>query len=205
VRLDDPPRWNRNPVTGAEWPDVPSAALEYRGGTVAGGAKPAWELGRLTLLPTLALAARITASARSQSAAMAWLADFTARNPLGRGIHHTSGIEMALRVLTSSWTLALLGERADRARVAGAARAHRPAGAPLSRPPEPRLERQQSPDRRIRGDDDARRRVPGARARHRLLDRGLEGSSASACARSTRTASPPSRRSATCRSCGSCS
>jgi hypothetical protein len=118
VRLDDPPRWSRNPVSGAEWPDVASAALEYRGGTVAGGAKPAWELGRLTLLPTLALAARITGERAYAERAMAWLADFTARNPLGRGIHHTSGIEMALRVLTTSWTLALLGERADPARVA---------------------------------------------------------------------------------------
>jgi len=44
--------------------------------------------------------------------------DFTVRNHLGFGIHHTSGNEMALRVLTSSWTLALLGERVDPARAA---------------------------------------------------------------------------------------
>jgi len=120
VRLDDPPRWNRNPVTGAAWPDGPSAGLDYRRNDVAGSAKLTWELGRLTWLPTLALAARLTGERAFADRALAWLADFTERNPLGHGIHHTSGIEMALRVLTSSWTLALLGDRADRARVAPA-------------------------------------------------------------------------------------
>ena len=120
VRLDDPPRWNRNYVSGAEWPDAASAALDYRRAGLAGGPKPVWEPGRLTMLPTLALAARLTGEAAFAERALAWLADFTARNPLGRGVHHTSGIEMALRVLTVSWTLALLGERANAARVAPA-------------------------------------------------------------------------------------
>src|SRR5881628_2544006 len=29
VTLDDPPRWNRNPLTAAEWPDVPSVRLDH--------------------------------------------------------------------------------------------------------------------------------------------------------------------------------
>jgi hypothetical protein len=120
VRLDDPPRWNRNPVSGAAWPDVASSTLDYRSSDVAGGAKPTWELGRLTMLPTLALASRLTGEPAFAERALAWLADFTQRNPLGHGIHHTSGIEMALRVLIASWTLALLGERADPARAAPA-------------------------------------------------------------------------------------
>jgi len=56
VRLEDPPRWRRNHVTGAEWPDAASVTLDYRRGDIAGGARLAWELGRLTMLPTLALA-----------------------------------------------------------------------------------------------------------------------------------------------------
>ena len=120
VRLEDPLRWRRNPLTGAEWPDGRSTAIDSRRAGVAGGAKLTWELGRLTMLPTLALAARLTGEREFAERAQAWLADFTARNPLGHGIHHTSGIEMALRVLTASWTLALLGERAEPARVAPA-------------------------------------------------------------------------------------
>ncbi len=67
-----------------------------------------WELGRLTFLPTLALAARLTGERAYAEQAGRWLADFTRENPLGRGIHHTSGIEMAIRVIITTWTLALL-------------------------------------------------------------------------------------------------
>lgn len=110
--LADPPRWNANPLTGAEWPDAPSRALDYRRIDIAGGARYVWEVGRLTTLPTLALAARVTGEAPYAERAIRWLDDFVARNPLGRGIHHTSGIEMAIRVMNVTWTLALLGKHA---------------------------------------------------------------------------------------------
>src|SRR5213079_2256384 len=50
------------------------AALDYRRGEVAGGAKLTWELGRLTLLPTLALAARLTGERAFADRALSWLA-----------------------------------------------------------------------------------------------------------------------------------
>ncbi len=112
VRIEDPPRWNRNPASGAEWPEQASRALDFHRTDLAGGAKYAWELGRLTVLPTLALAWRATGDDAHAARALRWLADFTARNPLGRGIHHTSGIEGAVRVATVTWTLAVLGDRA---------------------------------------------------------------------------------------------
>ena len=64
--------------------------------------------GRLTMLPTLALASRLAPEGAPAHAdrARRWLADFTAKNPLGHGVHHTSGIEMAVRTLTIGWTLA---------------------------------------------------------------------------------------------------
>ena len=108
VTLDDPPRWRRDYLTGEEWPDRRSLALDYRHGGLAGGAKATWELGRLTFLPTLALAARLSGERAYAEHAARWLADFTRENPLGRGIHHTSGIEDAIRVITMTWTLALL-------------------------------------------------------------------------------------------------
>lgn len=108
VHLDDPPAWTRNPLSGQAWPDLASRALDHRRNDLAGGAKPTWELGRLTMLPTLALAARVTADDAHAERAARWLADFTARNPAGHGIHHTSGIEMAIRVMTGTVTLALL-------------------------------------------------------------------------------------------------
>ena len=115
VTLDDPPRWSASPLTTRAWPDEPSARIDYHDVSIAGDPKETWELGRLTVLPTLALAARVTGDAAYAERAIRWLNDFTRRNPLGRGIHHTSGIEQAIRLITVSWTLALLGDRARQA------------------------------------------------------------------------------------------
>jgi hypothetical protein len=115
VRLDDPPVWHRNYATGGEWPDVSSRKIEYRRGGAAGGAKWTWELGRLTMLPTLACVARDDADRAAAGQCTRWLADWNETNAYGHGIHYTSGIEMAVRVLTMHWTLALLGERLDEA------------------------------------------------------------------------------------------
>ena len=112
VRLADPPLWNRNPLSGAEWPDRLSKSIDYHDATGAGDPKYVWELGRLTPLPLMALAARSTDDPRAAARTLAWLDDWNLRHPLGHGIHHTSGIEMAARVLTVTWTLALLGRRA---------------------------------------------------------------------------------------------
>ena len=109
VKLGDPVDWNANLLTGERWPDAPSRTLDYRSAGETGGAKFACELGRLTFLPDLALAARLgdaTAAQRARSLLSQW----NAHNPLGHGIHHTSGIEMAIRCATVSATLALLGE-----------------------------------------------------------------------------------------------
>ena len=108
VLLSDPPHWSLNPHTGETWPDAPSRAIDYRRHDIAGGVKAAWEIGRLTMLPTLALATRVTGESAHAERAARWLRDFTRANPLGHGIHHTSGIEMAIRVLTGTATLALL-------------------------------------------------------------------------------------------------
>ena len=108
VRLEDPPAWSRDPLTGRSWPDEPARGLDYRRADLAGGAKYAWEAGRLTMLPTLALAWRLTGERALAERAARWLDDFCAKHPFGRGLHHTSGIEMAVRVTTMSWTLALL-------------------------------------------------------------------------------------------------
>jgi heparinase II/III-like protein len=111
VALDDPPRWSCNPWTGACWPSRPARAIDHRRADLAGDPKYTWEAGRLTMLPDLALAARVTNDRTHADRALRWLADFAATNPLGHGIHHTSGIEQAVRVLTTTWTLALLDER----------------------------------------------------------------------------------------------
>lgn len=108
VRLTDPPNWHANPITGEEWPDIASKRLEYRRPDIAGGAKYAWELGRLTFLHTLALCYGLTGDPRYAERLESWLLDFCHRNPIGHGIHHTSGIEQAIRNVTILYSLSTL-------------------------------------------------------------------------------------------------
>lgn len=112
VQLSDPPAWSENALTRQAWPDLPSRRLDHRTADLAGGARYVWELGRLTVLPTLAVAYGATRDPSFANLAARWLDDWSARQPLGRGIHYASGLEMAIRVLTVCSTLALLGERA---------------------------------------------------------------------------------------------
>jgi hypothetical protein len=109
VTLADPPRWDHDPLTDAAWPDAPSGQVDHRD-PATGGPKRVWELGRLTMLPTLALAARLGEAGAAERATR-WLDDWTARHALGRGVHFVSGIEMAVRVIAASWALMLLGDR----------------------------------------------------------------------------------------------
>ncbi|MBI1797686.1 MAG: alginate lyase family protein [Candidatus Eisenbacteria bacterium] len=123
VALADPPLWDRDPVSGVVWPDADAARIDYR----RGAPKPVWELGRLTMLPTLALAARVAGEHEHAARAARWLDDWTARHTLGRGIHFASGIEMAVRVITTGWSLMLLCDDAAPAGSDAAAPALEPA------------------------------------------------------------------------------
>ncbi|MBL1149413.1 MAG: alginate lyase family protein [Armatimonadetes bacterium] len=102
VALDSPPRWNANPMTGNTWPDAPSKKIDYHDTKLAGDPKFTWELGRLTWLPTLAIAYEVTQDDKFKERLNLLLSDFLDRNPVGWGIHHTSGIEMGVRNLTIS-------------------------------------------------------------------------------------------------------
>ncbi|HET7225384.1 MAG TPA: alginate lyase family protein [Candidatus Eisenbacteria bacterium] len=112
VRLADPPAWDADPRSGARWPAQPARTLDYHA-AAAGDPKWTWELGRLTTLPVLALAGHVTGDPAPIARAARWAHDFVQRQPVGFGIHHTSGIEMAVRTIALTWTLALLdpGER----------------------------------------------------------------------------------------------
>jgi len=108
VQLSDPPNWRANPMTGQEWPDEPADRIEYRRADVAGGAKYAWELGRLTFLHTLAVCYALTEEPAYARRVESWLLDFCRRNPIGHGIHHASGIEQAIRNITILHALSVL-------------------------------------------------------------------------------------------------
>ncbi|MGE5183774.1 MAG: heparinase II/III family protein [Acidobacteriota bacterium] len=73
-----------------------------------GDAKLTWELGRHQWLVTLAQAYALERDDRLAERALAHLDDWIAQNPVGVGIHWTSSLECALRVIAWSWILSLL-------------------------------------------------------------------------------------------------
>ncbi len=101
----DPIDWHRDPRSGAAWPaDVPGlAALR----AAVGDPKLTWEAARFPQAYRLARAAAFFPERRpTLSEALAGQIDsFVTANPYGRGIHWSSGQEIAVRM--RAWTFAL--------------------------------------------------------------------------------------------------
>ncbi len=108
VRLDDPPRWNRNYLLGRDWLDAPAKAIDYRRIDVAGGVKYVWELSRHQPILRLAQAYALTGETHYATTCLRWWHDWIERNPRGFSIHWTSALEHAIRVLVWLYTLRLL-------------------------------------------------------------------------------------------------
>ncbi|MCL6533889.1 MAG: heparinase, partial [Armatimonadetes bacterium] len=99
VQLDDPPCWNRNYLLGKDWIEAPAKQVDYRRNDIAGGVKYVWELSRHQPLLRLAQAYALTGDPRYAEKCLAWWLDWIKRNPRGWGIHWTSALEHAIRVL----------------------------------------------------------------------------------------------------------
>ncbi|MFN7018136.1 MAG: alginate lyase family protein [Fimbriimonadales bacterium] len=123
VRLDDPPIWRRNYLLGKDWMDAPAKAIDYRRIDVAGGVKYVWELSRGQPILRLASAYALTGETRYAETCRRWLMDWIERNPRGEGIHWTSALEHAIRVMAWSYALALTHDtwsEADALKILGA-------------------------------------------------------------------------------------
>ena len=99
VELGLHPEWDRDPFGQRRWPHRFYAALDYRGG----GAKFVWEASRHLPVAALARAYVWTGHAPYAHHASALLTNWVAANPPLQGIHWTSPIECALRLI--AWTL----------------------------------------------------------------------------------------------------
>jgi hypothetical protein len=108
VVLDDPPDWARNYAHGGVWPDAPARKLDLRRTDFAGGVKYVWEPSRHHMLSALAYRYATTGDEAAAAKLAAWLEDWIDRNPLGRGIHWTSPLEMAVRIHVWTWCLGAL-------------------------------------------------------------------------------------------------
>lgn len=101
--------WHMDSVTGESWPrEAESRAINYRSESRLGEVKFAWELGRMPWLLPRAFAARVLKSRELAETVIEDIGGFVRANPPYRGVHWTSGIEMGVRVIAWTWSLALV-------------------------------------------------------------------------------------------------
>lgn len=101
-------RWHAGFNTSAEWPLIPSAALNYRQRDDIGDARLNWELNRQH---QLALLAREYYVSRDGSALMTFrkiFDDWNEKNPFLHGISWTSTMEVAIRAVNQMFALAFI-------------------------------------------------------------------------------------------------
>ena len=107
--LGFPPEWNRDPKTGTLAPMKLGKSIDYRSEAVVGDIKYLWEPSRHLELVTLALAARTTGETRYAQAAHTLLDSWLAQCPYPLGVHWTSSLELAVRLVNWSVAWQLLG------------------------------------------------------------------------------------------------
>ncbi len=105
------PDWFLDPVSGIRAPhDVLAFRVDHRDPSVTGDVKQVWELSRHQHVTVLAAAYWLTGEEEYAVAAAAQLRSWWAANPVLRGVHWTSGIELGLRLVSWAWTRRLLDD-----------------------------------------------------------------------------------------------
>ena len=104
AELGDPPRWNRDPLTGTEAPLDFGPLLDYRDERLVGNIKYLWEPNRHLQLVTLVQAWRLTGERRFIDAFRRHLEAWFEQCPYLRGPNWSSALEAGIRLI--NWALA---------------------------------------------------------------------------------------------------
>ena len=105
------PDWFLDPVTGRRAPDRRLAfRIHHRDEAETGNIKQVWEMSRHHHLTVLAAAWWLTQEERYADAAASQLRSWWAANPFLTGVHWTSGIEVAVRLISWTWIRRLLDD-----------------------------------------------------------------------------------------------
>jgi hypothetical protein len=103
------PDWFTDPITGVRAPQERIAfAINPRSEAQTGNVKQVWELSRHHHLTVLAAAWFVTGDARYAELVDRQLRSWWHENPFLSGVHWTSGIEIALRLISWTWVRRLL-------------------------------------------------------------------------------------------------
>jgi hypothetical protein len=114
MQLGFPPQWNRDPKSGTVAPMKLGKAIDYRSERVVGDIKYLWEPSRHLELVTLAAAWRATGEQRYADGAKLLLRSWFEQCPYPMGVHWTSALELAVRLLNWAFAWQLLGDEVAR-------------------------------------------------------------------------------------------
>jgi uncharacterized heparinase superfamily protein len=95
--------WFHDPVTGKSWPDAALSSFDVdvrATGADRGDVKYVWEPNRLQMLHPLAAVIAATSEPKARSVALAIVSSWAAANPPYGGVNWTSGIELAMRLVS---------------------------------------------------------------------------------------------------------
>ena len=109
AELGFPPQWNRDPKTGTVAPLTLGKQIDYRSEKVVGDIKYLWEPNRHLELVALAQAWKVTGEQRYADGARTLLQSWFGQCPYPMGVHWTSSLELALRLLNWACAWELLG------------------------------------------------------------------------------------------------
>lgn len=113
--VSDPPVWSRDEVHGVA---IPMSVKDYRHLDGGADARCAWEIARWSEMVRLAQDAWLNGEMASLQTAQRWMRDWISKNPVGQGIHWTSPLEGALRLMNFCWIDALTRACGDAALIA---------------------------------------------------------------------------------------
>ena len=108
LHFGEPINWHLDPVSSRQTPLWHWSRIDALDPALVGDSKVVWELNRHQWMVTLAQATALSGDDRYARFALRALLDWIAANPAGRGINWSSSLEVALRLISWTWVLALL-------------------------------------------------------------------------------------------------
>jgi hypothetical protein len=106
--------WQRDPVTGAEWPPAFHADVPVHGGDVGyGDVKHVWELSRQQYLIDLGKAAFLFDDSAARNAMRDLVRSWIAGNPYATGVNWACALEPAFRAWSWLWAYHFTADRLD--------------------------------------------------------------------------------------------
>jgi hypothetical protein len=106
--LGERPDWWLDPSSGVRAPDRHWRSIDFLDPAVVGDHKVLWELNRHQFLPMLGIAWQHTRNERYVVRALSLLESWMDANPPKRGVNWASSLEVALRLISWTWTLHLI-------------------------------------------------------------------------------------------------